>query len=253
MAQAICQSIVQSKFIPRSQILFLRRDPQKMRKNEQQFGITSATLETIVSKSDLILLCVRPAQAEEVLKELSRIGMQGKKLISILAGKTLAFFEKFLGPTPLIRAMPNIASEVGAGMTLLSTSATVDPEFLSHTTLLFKNMGEAVTLPEKFMDLMTGMAGSGPAFVCSLIDAAARLGEKEGVPYETSLKIAAQTFLGASRLLLEGKTKVSDLLFRIAVPGGTTEAGLRTMQQLEVEKRFQQAIEAAAKRAKELS
>jgi pyrroline-5-carboxylate reductase len=253
MAKIICRSMDRSRLVPRSQILFLRRDPRKIHEDEKEFGITSTSLETLVLRSDIILLCVRPGQAEEILKEISKLDMSNKMLISILAGASLAYFEKFLGPLPIIRAMPNVASEVGEGMTILTPSSHASLEFRSLANLLFTSMGNTIELPEEHMDIATGMAGSGPAYVFSLIEAVARTGEKEGIPYEKSLKMAAQTFLGAARILLKGGVAVEDLLREIALPNGTTEAGLKVMKELEVLPRFQSVIEAAAKRSKAIS
>jgi pyrroline-5-carboxylate reductase len=217
------------------------------------FGITSTSLPTLVEKSDLLLLCVRPAQAKEVLQELSQLEMGGKKLISILAGTKISYFERFLKTVPLIRAMPNVASEVGEGMTILTSGVHADGEFRSVANLLFGSMGETIELSEEVMDLATAMAGSGPAFVFSLIEAVARHGEKGGIPYEKSLKMAAQTFLGAARILLKGGVAIDELLRQIAVPNGTTEAGLGRMRELEVGAHFQSVLEATAARAKAIS
>lgn len=253
MAKIICRALERSKLIPRSQILFLRRDPRKIHEDEMAFKITSTSLPTLVEKSDLLLLCVRPSQGKEVLETLSQMDLKGKKLISILAGTKISYFEKFLKNQPIIRAMPNVASEVGEGMTILTPSASCDTEFKSIATLLFGCMGETVELPEEMMDLATAMAGSGPAFVFSLIEAVARLGEKGGIPYDKSLKMAAQTFLGSARLLLKGGVAVDELLGQIAVPNGTTEAGLKVMRDLEIGKHLQAVIEAAASRSKAIS
>lgn len=253
MAQIICRSLERAKAVSPSQMLFHRRDPQKAREAQEEFGITATSLETLVAQSDLILLCVRPAQAELVLREMKRLGMEGKKLVSILAGAGVSYFEKFLGPIPLIRAMPNIASEVGEGMTILTPGPHADPKFREETNRLFSCMGNTVELPEQFMDLATGIAGSGPAFAFVLMDALARLGEQAGIPYEKGLKMASQTFLGAAQILLKGGVPVEDLLRQIAVPNGTTEAGLKAMRELEVGKRYQDVISAAAKRSAEIS
>jgi pyrroline-5-carboxylate reductase len=253
MAKIICRCIEFARLIPRSQIIFSQRDPDKIRSNEQELRITAATLETLVSQSDLILLCVRPPQAKEILQALAKWEWKDKVLISILAGVKISYFSKFLGSCPVVRAMPNIASAVGEGMTILTPNSYVSPELRSAVNLLFTSMGNTVQLDEQLMDIATGMAGSGPAFVFSLIEAVARLGEKEGIVYEQSLTIAAQTFLGAARILLKGDVPVRELLRHIAVPNGTTEAGLKVMKDLGIEMRFQDVIIATAARSKAIS
>jgi pyrroline-5-carboxylate reductase len=111
MAQILFRSIDLAKLIPRSQILFTRRDQGKMRKNQEEFGITSASLETLVERSDLIFLCIRPQQADQVLEHLAKIGVSDKRVISILAGLKIAYFEKRLPGAAVIRAMPNLPAE----------------------------------------------------------------------------------------------------------------------------------------------
>lgn len=254
MAQVLFSALDQAKLIPRSQISFLRRDPKKMRENEKTFRITSTSLENLVATSDLILLCVRPNQALPVLEELARIGVQGKMIVSILAGIQISFFQKYLGSdSQILRVMPNLPAAVGEGMTLFSYGPNPSVEFKSFSHLLFGCMGQVAELREDLMDIGCGMAGSGPGFVFRLIEASARLGEKEGIAYEESLKIAAQTFLGAAQLILKGGVSPAQLLEQIATPNGTTEAGLNKMNELHLDQAFQSVIQAAADKSEKMS
>jgi pyrroline-5-carboxylate reductase len=113
-------------------------------------------------------------------------------------------------------------------------------------------MGEIAELGEGLMDIACAMAASGPGFVFRLIEAEARLGEKHGIPYADALKMAAQTFAGAARLILKGAAPL-DLMHAIATPNGVTQAGFEAMTKLQVDQRFQDVIEAAAARSRELS
>jgi pyrroline-5-carboxylate reductase len=254
MAQVIFRAIDRSKLIPHSQVSFIRRDPKKMRENEEVFKITSTSLEHLVKMSHLIFLCVRPNQVTPILKDLARLGVEGKMIVSILAGIKISHLQSHLGPkAQILRVMPNLPSAVGEGMSLFSFGANASSEFKSFSHLLFGCMGKVAEIEERFMDIGCGMAGSGPGFVFRLIEASARLGEKEGLPYEESLKIAAQTFLGAARLILEGGVAPSDLIFQIATPNGTTEAGFNKMHELHLDQGFQAVIQAAADRSKTLS
>ena len=256
MAQTIFKVIDESRLLPRSQITFLRRDTHKMRENEKKFGITATSLENLVHKSHLILLCTRPNQAEEILKNLQIIqeaGTERKMVISILAGTTLTYFQRFLGPEmQVLRVMPNLASAVGEGMSIFSFAPNASVEFRSAANQLFASMGEVMEVPENFMDTCCAIAGSGPGFVFRLIESMARLGEKQGLSYEKALKMAAQTFLGASKLILKGALPKS-LIDQIATPNGTTEAGLKVMTETDIDGHFQAVITASARRSKEIS
>ncbi|HLB52083.1 MAG TPA: pyrroline-5-carboxylate reductase [Chlamydiales bacterium] len=253
MAKALCRAIDKSRLIPRSQILFCQRDLGRMKENQQTFGITATSLKNLVDTSDLLLLCVRPSELEVLLKDLKALSLSHQWVISIVAGVKIAHIQTFLGKIPVIRAMPNLPTEVGMGMTTLSFSPESPLEFQSLSRLLFKGMGEIAELPEIKMDIATAIAGSGPAYVFALIEAAARLGEKNGIPYAVARRMAAQTFLGAGKMILESPEAIQDLIQSIAVPNGITEAGFRAFREHKVESGFEETLLAAFRRACELA
>lgn len=253
MAQIIFQALERARVVSHSQVRFTQRDQAKAKKNEQQFHITATSLKHLIQESDVLFLCVKPQQAAEITSDLQGISLVGKCVISVLAGTTLPTLEKQWGSqVQLIRAMPNIASEVQQGMTVLSFGANCTAEFQQLATTFFSAMGQISIQKEALMDTVCGMSGSGPAFVIRLIDAMAQVGMRQGMSEADALQIAAQTFLGAATLIAQGKAPL-DLLVQIATPQGTTAAGLQMMTTEEVDRRFSLAIEAAAKRSQEIS
>lgn len=250
MAQTLFRAIDRSKLLPRSQISFIQKDPQKMRANEQKYGITSTSLPSLLQDCHLILLAVRPNQIRPLLGDLKGIN-PSIGLISLLAGVKTDFFRKHLH-LPVLRVMPNIGSDVGMGMTVLSAPQDFSKEHLALTRQLFASVGAVEELPESLMDITCGLSGSGPGFVFKLIEAFAKAGEKEGIDPATALLMAAQTFLGAAQLVLKKKDLVS-LLEQITVPQGTTEAGLKKMQELHISEHLQAVVAASSKRSQELS
>jgi pyrroline-5-carboxylate reductase len=254
MVQVIFEALDRAKIVPRSHVSFIQRDTAKMKRNEQEYGITSTSLENLVRESDLIFLGFRPQQAELALGQLAQVGgLEGKWVVSILAGTKIAQIQKKLGSgVQILRTMPNIASAVGEGMTILCYAPSCSAEFKEFGTRIFSSMGEVAELGENHMDTVVGMSGSGPGFIFRLIDVMARTGEKHGIPYAKGLKIAAQTFAGAARLILKGDLP-SDLLSQITTPNGTTQAGLEMMTKTEIDKHFQAVIEASSRRSAELS
>lgn len=207
----------------------------------------------MVEKCQVLLLAVRPNQAEPILKELADLGASQKKFLTVMAGLKFSYYQKFLGKqVEIIRAMPNLASSVGEGMTALSYSPSCPSDFRSLGHLFFQSMGSIVDLDESLQDASVGVSGSGPGFVLRLIEAMAREGEREGISYEKALKMAAQTFLGAAKLVLSGQSP-EKLAQQIAVPNGTTEAGFRVMKETQIDKHFQQTIAAATHRSSEIS
>lgn len=253
MGQVILKAIDAARLIPRSQIRFHRRDSHKAKENEQAFGITSTTFETLIRESNVLFICVRPNQAEVVLQRIAQLKPESPLICSVMVGIKIAFIQKCLGlHMPIARAMPNIASEIGEGMTLLSFAPHLSNEWKSLSNLLFSPLGQVMEIPEYQMDIGSAIAGSGPAFVIQMIEAMANVGEKEGIAYAKSLQIAAQVFAGAAHLIREGALP-RDLLTQIATPGGSTIVGLDLLSQTEVASRFQDAILASTARAKEIS
>ncbi len=252
MAQVIFRAIDKAKLVPRSQICFVRRDPEKMTQNEKEFGITATSLENLINRSHVLLIGVRPNQADFILRDLARFNLEESKIvISMLAGIKLSYYQKYI-KNPLLRIMPNIASAVGEGMTVFTYGPHPSLEFRSLSNLLFSCMGEVIEVPENLMDISCAIAGSGPGFVFRLIESMARQGEKEGLPYSKALKMAAQTFAGAAKLILKG-AQPETLIQQIATPNGTTEAGFKVMAAFRMEDHLQGVLEASAKRSKALS
>lgn len=253
MLQSIYQAVDSAKLIPPSQVLFVQRDSHKMRENQKKFGITSASLETLVEKSQFLILGVRPMEVELVLKNLSSLDLKGKMLLTVVAGRRFEIYQKYLGDKiPLIRAMPNTASSIRAGMTVLSMGPYANLDFQSFARILFASLGEVIEVQEQLMDISCAIAGSGPGFVFRLIESMARAGEKEGLTYHQALKMASQTFYGASQMILQGKNP-AELIHEIATPGGTTEAGFRMMEETKIENSFQKIIYSSMLRSKDLS
>jgi pyrroline-5-carboxylate reductase len=252
MAQVMFKSIERAKLVPRSNVFFIQRDTHKMRENEKSFGLTSTSLKNLVEKSQVLILAVRPNQTELALKEFAKFDLKNKLLITVVSGVTIATYRKLLGSEiQIVRAMPNIASSVGEGMSVLSFDSETDGDFKSLSRLLFSCMGAVMELDEYLMDISCGIAGSGPGFVFRLIQAMAMAGEKGGIPYKDSLIMAAQVFKGASQLILNGGHP-EDLLQQITVPGGTTEAGLHVMKETLMEKHLQMTVDAAAAKSRAL-
>jgi pyrroline-5-carboxylate reductase len=253
MAQTLFKSMDHFKLISRSQILFTRRDPAKARKNQEEFGITSSTIEHIVQSADLIILGTRPQDLSPVLNELQKFDLKNLWVISIVTGHKISHLQKFLKNCSIIRAMPNLPISVGEGMTSLAMGPNTPSEFQSFTRLLFRGMGKIIEIKEEELNFATGIAGSGPAYVFALIEAAARFAESKGISYESAKTMAAQMFLGASKMVLESKGEIADLIQHVTVPKGTTDAGFSVFNAAHVAKEFVHTLERAASRAEEIA
>ncbi len=249
MAEVLYKTMEKSKLVDRSRVLFLRKNKQKQKETSQKYHISAASLEDLVRKSTFIFLCVRPHQLEEVLHQIPKEDLSLKLFVSIISGASLSYLKKKIGNSAFLRVMPNVASEVAEGMNLLCFSEGVDPFLKMEMKKIFGALGESEEIPESAFEVLTAVSGSGPAYVLKLIQAFARKAVESGVSKETAEKIAAQTFKGAASLLLK-KKELEELVSSIAVPGGTTEEGLKVFQERGVEKEIFSVLEACIQKAK---
>lgn len=219
----------------------------------QSGGQTVESNVEVAAHSDILVLAVKPQQFRQVLEELrDEIGPQ-HLVISIAAGIPLATMAATLGADRrLVRVMPNTPCLVGASASAycLGGAATRDDALL--TTKLLEAVGLAFELPEHQLDAVTGLSGSGPAFVCLVIEALSDGGVKMGLPRETALKLAAQTVLGTARMVLETGQHPASLKDAVASPAGTTIAGLHELERGALRGCLINAVEAATLRSREL-
>ncbi|MEO8615830.1 MAG: pyrroline-5-carboxylate reductase [Luteolibacter sp.] len=204
--------------------------------------------------SEVILLCTKPQDALVALSDIARAAAgNGKLVISIAAGITLSALESAVPENfRIIRAMPNTPALVGKGAAgfCLGTHATAE-DALSAQSLLGA-VGLAVQVPEKLMDAVTGLSGSGPAYIYVVIDALADGGVRAGIPRADAVKLAAQTVFGAAAMVLETGDHPAVLKDMVTSPGGTTIAGLAELERLGLRSALIEAVGAAVRRATEL-
>lgn len=202
--------------------------------------------------ADVVLLAVKPQSLDSVLGPLSPT-LAGRLVISIAAGVSIA---RIAGRVPsgtrVVRVMPNAPALVREGMSALAVGPGVRAEEADLVRALFESVGRVVAVEETWMDAVTGLSGSGPAYVCVAIEALADGGVKMGLPRAVADILAVQTVLGAARMVLETKEHPGRLKDRVASPGGTTIAGLHALEQGGVRASLMAAVEAATLRSKEL-
>ena len=207
----------------------------------------------VVSQSDILVLAVKPQNMPELLGEI-RAGIQARHLlISIAAGITLKQIADAVGADKrIIRVMPNTPCLVGASASAFALSSTTTPADLQLAELLLNSVGRAVQVPEKLLDAVTGLSGSGPAFVAVIIEALSDGGVRMGLPRDLATMLAAQTVLGSAKLLLETGLHPGQLKDMVASPAGTTIAGLHALERGGLRAALIDAVEAATKRSIEL-
>ncbi len=209
---------------------------------------------------DVVVLAVKPQNATEVLEEIRKSKVErrtqsvgNKILISIAAGIPLKYLEKKLPGGSIIRAMPNNPAMVGAGMTALAKGKKVSSKQYAVANKIFRSVGEVVEVPERWMDAVTGLSGSGPAFVYLAIEALAAGGAASGLSKPMAEKLALQTALGAAQTVKVSGRPPRELREMVTSPGGTTIEGLKVLHKAKLFAALQNAVAAAAKKSKTLS
>ena len=253
MAEALVKGLIQGTF-PAGEILVSEPAESRRKLLETRYGIQvlEENLE-VVRACDLLVLAVKPQIADEVLSGFAGAFGSQKLMISILAGVATASLEgHFDGRPRVVRAMPNTPSLVGEGATALSPGRFATADDLLAARHLFETVGAVQVVGEALMDAVTGLSGSGPAYVFTIIEALADGGVKAGLPRETAAALAVQTVLGAARLVQESGEHPAVLRDRVCSPGGTTIAGVKALEEKGVRGALMEAVERAAARSREL-
>ena len=230
-------------------------DPQSDRRERlaERFRVAvQADNRTAVRGAELVVLCVEPQVLHTVLAELTPHLRAQPLLISVAAGYPLSRLQAQLKTTRLVRAMPNAPSTIGEGVTALSVMPGLSSEDQNRARCLFESVGQVVLVEERLMDAVTGLSGSGPAYVFAMIEALADGGVLMGLPRATAHLLAAQTLAGAARMVLEQGIHPAVLKDRVASPGGTTISGLSRLEQGRLRATLMSAVAAATQRSQEL-
>jgi len=212
-----------------------------------------------VEKGDIIFLAVKPQVLQQVLAEISPI--VNKKLnsgnvqvfVSMAAGWSIAKIQEVIGAkTPVVRIMPNTPALIGKGMIAMATSPEVSMQHLAELEIILGGAGIVDKVDERYMDAVTGLSGSGPAFVYLFIEALADGGVLAGLPRDKALRYAAQTVLGSAAMVQETGKHPGELKDMVTSPGGTTIAGVAALEEGAFRSTVIKAVEAAWKRSLEL-
>lgn len=251
MAEALINGLISSGALKPEQVLFSDIDPERSGHISKKYGAKAASAAEIVRGSEAVVLAVKPQVVPDVIKGLSF--SKEKLLISIAAGITIGFLEKAFPGVAVIRSMPNNPALVGAGITALARGEHVSDEQLALASRIFGSVGEVVMVKEKDMDAVTGLSGSGPAYVYLMIEALAEAGKKLGLDPATAEKLALETVSGAARTMKETKKSAKELREMVTSPGGTTLEGLKVLEKMRFAEALVEAVAAAAKKSKKLS
>ncbi len=228
-------------------------DAEKLQSICGRHGLRAASnARELAALCGIVILAVKPDTIPAVLTEIKN-ECAGKICVSIAAGVGITAIEAVLSPSQKIaRVMPNTPALVGEGMSVISANAAMDDASLAMVEEIFSLLGRALVLPEKLMNAVTGLSGSGPAYVFTMIQAMADGGVKMGIPRDRALVLAAQTVLGAARMALESGDDPITLRGRVTSPAGTTIEGVHVLEKSGFSGIIIDAVEAATRRSEKL-
>jgi len=253
MAEAIIKGLVRGTF-PAEGILVAELEERRRTLLAERYGVrTTAELDEVVRTCEVVILAVKPQAVAEVLPGVSAHFSGEQLLVSILAGISTAALESHFDGSPrVVRVMPNTPALVGAAATGLCPGRYCRHDDLLLVQRLFEAIGTALVVSEKEMDAVTGLSGSGPAYVYTIIEALADGGVLEGLPRPTALALAVQTVLGAAKLVQESGEHPAALRDKVCSPGGTTIAGVKTLEEQGLRAALMGAVSSASRRSREL-
>ncbi|MDP9100388.1 MAG: pyrroline-5-carboxylate reductase [Verrucomicrobiota bacterium] len=252
LAGSVIRGLMRAKYCAPSTILVSEPHELTRRTLEKDLGIIgTAENAEVAAKAEIILVGVKPGVLLPMLGEIAPV-LERKLVISLAAGVRLQSMEK-VAAAHFMRAMTNTPSAVCHAATALARGGRTTKSELSTARELFSAIGAVVEVTEDQIDAVTALAGSGPAFVYTVIEALARGGEKMGLAWDVALTLATQTVLGAAQLATESKLSPEELRKMVVTPGGTTAAGLDAMEKMKTSQSLIAAVEAAAKRGSDMA
>lgn len=256
MGEALLSRLIDRGIYQPSEVIVSEPQPSRQSYLEQKYAVTVTPDNRLVftAATEVVFLAVKPQVFSAIAQELADvIGINSEALvISILAGVPISQLEAGFPQLPVIRAMPNTPATVGAGITAICLGAYTHANHYQKAQEIFAAVGEVVEVPENLIDAVTGLSGSGPAYVALMVEALADGGVAAGLPRAIAYQLALQTVLGTATLLHETKLHPAELKDRVTSPGGTTIAGIAQLEKAGFRSALIEAVKAATTRSLEL-
>ena len=254
MGTALLKGILSSNIIDKEMAVIYDVSEEVIKNRIQEFNVKAVNSNTeLVQLVKYIIIAVKPQNIDSVLEEIGPKLTEDQILISIAAGVSLEHIKKFIKKNiGLIRVMPNTPALVGEGASAIAHNNDVSEDDLKYVIKVLKSVGKVVILEEKQMDAVTGLSGSGPAYIFVIIEALADGGVKMGLPRNTALTLAAQTVLGSAKLVIETGKHPGELKDMVASPGGTTISALHEIEKGKLRATLISAVEAATLKSKSM-
>lgn len=253
MGEAILKGILSKTNINPDEIIVSDTNSQRLEYIINKYSVAATDNNVRLAKlSNVVILSVKPKDLESVLSPIG-VFLNQKILISVLAGIKISKIKQFAENAKVVRIMPNTPAMVGESATGVCFDGNISGEEKQWILKLLNSFGKTVVVEESLMDAITGLSGSGPAYVLAFIDSLAQAGVKQGLSYNQALELATQTVFGTAKMLMETKEHPVVLRDKVTSPAGTTIYGLHQLEKGKLKDTVMNAVESATQRSKELS
>lgn len=255
MGEAILTGLLRRGLVTPGKLFVSDVSPGRLSFFARQLGIQTTGDNDFLGRTvDILILAVKPQVIEPVLNEISAALRPAQLVISIVAGISTKFIELHLQENvPVVRVMPNTPCLVAAGASAISLGKHAGPEHRDEAVAIFDALGKTVVVPEMLLDCVTGLSGSGPAYMYVILEALIDGAVRMGLPRDVATVLGAQTMFGAAKMVLETGRHPGQLKDMVTTPGGTTMAGLFALEEGGLRVSLMNAVAAATRRAGELS
>jgi pyrroline-5-carboxylate reductase len=252
MGEAMLSGLLRAGRSP-DQVAAVVRRPERAAELRTAYGVTVLSATEAAAKAETLVIAVKPQDMGRMLEEIAGYVTPAQLVVSIAAGITTAYIERYLVPdVPVVRVMSNTPALVDEAMSVISAGAHGGEAHLRHAEELLAPLGKVIRIPEYQQDAATALSGSGPAYVFYLVEAMVDAGILLGMPRRTALEMVTQTVYGAATMLRDSGEHPVILRDAVTSPAGTTIAAIRELEKHGVRAAFLAAIEAARDRGREL-
>lgn len=254
MASAMIGGVLTNGLYASKEVIGCAPSEKTRDKVSSEFGIKMyETAAEVAELTDFLVLGVKPIQVQKLFTEEGLKLGSSHTVVSIVAGVNISTLEAYVPDARIVRVMPNHCCLVNTGAAGFSRGTKATNEDVAKVNAVLSSSGLAVEVDEKDLDAVTGLAGSSPAFMYMIIDAMADAGESYGVSREKSIELAAQSMLGAARMILDTGESPRKLRDNVCSPGGTTVEGVRVLEERDIRGAFIAAVKASVERSREMS
>ncbi len=239
--------------VPANKIAFLENNNERASYINTTYNIKNLENISEINNYDVLIVALKPQSIPDVMPALSKDIKKSVIIISIVAGVSINYYQKYFSENKILRVMPNTPCLINKGISGISSSPKCSSKDIEIAKAIFGTTGKVIVIDEKKIDAVTALSGSGPAYFYHIADTYAKAAAAIGMDYDTALSLVTNTMLGSAEMILNSEHCPSELISKVKSPGGTTAAALEKLQVPELEAIIKNSIIAAENRAKELN